>query len=208
MKSKKYILIAGCCGNVGGQTAAKFKENGWGVVGLDIKDDCACSCSCDEYYKCDITDAEAVLNIVKDVDEKYQLDAMFNAAGYEIKSDFEETDISEWKKLLDTILGGAANLCNAVGPCMVGRNDGKIILLSPDYSKDPKDQVMNASASGSLHGFAKSFGVEVAPNNVLVNVLFANTPFDMTAVVDTAFYLADKDTYTSAQVVSVTGQEV
>ena len=210
MKNKKYILIAGCCGNVGEKTAAKFKENGWGVIGLDIKDGCACgcSCSCDEYYKCDITEADAVLKVVNEVDAKYQIDAMFNAAGYEIETDFEDTDIKEWKKLLDTILGGSANLCNAVGPCMVGRNEGKIILLSSDYSKDCGDQVMNASAAGSLHGFAKSFGVEVAANNVLVNALFANTPFDMTAVIDTVFYLADKDTYTSAQVVSVTGQEV
>lgn len=207
MKNKKYILIAGCCGNVGEKAAAKFKENGWGVVGIDISEGCS-GCICDEYYKCDITDKEAVLKIVAEADAKYGFDALFNAAGYEIETGFEETDINEWKKLLNTILGGAANLCDAIGPCMVERKEGKIILLSSDYSKDPEDQVMNASASGTLHGFAKSFGVEVAADNVLVNALFANTPFDMTAVVDTVFYLADKDTYTSAQVVSVTGQEI
>lgn len=207
MKNKKYILIAGCCGNIGEKTAAKFKENGWGVVGLDIADKC-CDCACDDYYKCDITDKNSVLDAINDADTKYGIDALFNTAGYEIDTSFEETDINEWKKLLNTVLGGSANLCQAIGPCMTARKDGKIILLSSDYSKDPDDQVMNASAAGTLHGFAKSFGVEVAADNVLVNVLFANTPFDMTAVVDTVFYLADKDTYTSAQVVSVTGQEV
>lgn len=207
MNNKKYILIAGCCGNVGQKTAAKFKENGWGVVGIDITDNC-CDCVYDEYYKCDISDKEAVSNIISEADAKYEFDALFNAAGYEIETGFEETDISEWKKLLGTILGGSANLCQAIGPCMTERKEGKIILLSSDYSRDRVDQVMNASAAGTLHGFAKSFGVEVAADNVLVNALFANTPFDMTAVVETAFYLADKDTYTSAQVVSVTGQEI
>ncbi len=206
MKNKKHILVAGCCGNVGKQTAAKFKENGWNVVGIDLEPKCE-SCRVDAYYSCDITDAAAVEDVIKDADKQYAFDAMFNAAGYEIKTGFEDTGISAWKKLLDTILGGSSNLCKAMGSCMTERKEGKIILLSADYSKTVSDQVMNASAAGTLHGFTKSLGVELAADNVLVNVIFANTPFDVGGLVEMVFYLADKDTYTSAQVVSITGQE-
>lgn len=206
MKDKKYILVAGCNGNVGVDVSKKFRENGWGVIGIDIVQGDKSAC-CDKYYQCDITDQEALIKIINEADEKYQFDAMFNTAGFEIKTDFETTDISEWKKLLNTILGGAANLCYTVAPYMIRRKNGKIILLSSDYSREAGDNVMNASAAGTLHGFAKSFGVEVASDNVLVNVLFANTPFDIENISETVFYLADKDTYTSAQVVSITGQK-
>ena len=69
---------------------------------------------------------------------------------------------------------------------------------------------MNAAAARTLYGFAKSFGVEVAASNVMVNALSPNLPFDMDAITAMIYYLADKDNYTTAQVVSITGiqQEV
>ena len=87
------------------------------------------------------------------------------------------------------------------------RNEGKIILVSSDYSREPGEHVNEAVSAHTLHGFAKSFGVEMAPKNVLVNALFINSPFNLEAVAETAFFLADKDTYTSAQVVSITGAD-
>ena len=45
----------------------------------------------------------------------------------------------------------------------------------------------------------------MAADNVLVNVISPAVPFDADLVADTVFYLADKDTYTAAQVVSVSG---
>lgn len=90
---------------------------------------------------------------------------------------------------------------------MAENKEGKIILLSSDYSQEKGDHILNATAANALHGFGKSFGVEMAPANVLVNVLFANTPFDLDKVAGTVLFLADKDTYTSAQVVSITGKQ-
>ena len=133
---------------------------------------------------------------------------MFNTAGYEINTLFEKTPTIFWQQLLDTILGGSANLCRAAAPYMVKRKHGKIILLCADYNYADGDNVMNAAAFGTLHGFAKSFGTEMAPENVLVNVLSANVPFEADIIAETVFYLADKDTYTSAQVVSVSGKSL
>lgn len=200
----KTILIAGCEGNVGNATAALFKAKGWQVAGIDIKPES--TIELDKYIPVDIKDTAAVIAAVDEIDEIMPIDAVFNAAGYILGKAYEETTADEWAELLDTTLGGAGNLCKAVAPKMVKRHEGKIVLLSCDYSKQPDAAVVDAVATNTLHGFGKSFGVEMAPENVLVNVMYANTPLDIEMVSETVFYLADKDTYTSAQVVAVTGE--
>ena len=200
----KTILIAGCEGNVGKATAALFKANGWQVAGIDIKSES--TTALDKYISVDIKDAAAVAAAVNEIDAAMPINAAVNVAGYLLNKDYEEVTADEWAELLDTILGGSGNLCRAVAPKMVERHDGKIILLSCDYAKQPKASVVDAVATNTLHGFGKSFGVEMAPENVCVNVMYANTPLDIEMVAETAFYLADKDTYTSAQVVAVTGE--
>ena len=205
MKNSKTILIAGCEGRLGNAASLLFKKNGYDVIGIDILSESG-NPNLDKYVSCDIKSEEDVLTAVSDIEKEYNVDALFNSAGYEVTTSFEDTSMEQWAKLLDTILGGSASLCNAVAPYMRKRKAGKIILLSPDYSKAEGDHIINATAAGALHGFSKSFGVEIAQDNVLVNALSVKVPFEPDAVADTVFYLADKDTYTSAQVVSVTGE--
>lgn len=201
----KTILIAGCCGTVGKAAIELFKKNDWNVAGIDIKADTS---DVDKFIQADVRNAEEIAKAVDEIDKEMKIDALLNAAGYEINKDFEEVTADEWAALLDTVLGGAGNLCKAAAPKMIARKGGKIILLSPDYSREGGDNVINATAANTLHGFAKSFGVEMAPSNVLVNVLFANTPLDIEKVTETVLFLADRDTYTSAQVVSISGADV
>ena len=202
----KTILIAGCDGKVGKAAAELFATRGWIVIGIDQKE--KTEAMVNQYFTVDVKNAHDIDIAIQKIEQENTIDVLFNSAGYEINEDFETVSYDEWNDLLDTILGGSANLCRSVAPKMAKRQNGKIILLSSDYSKEPGDDVMNAVAASTLHGFGKSFGVEMAADNVLVNVLFANTPFDLEKVVETAYYLADKYTYTAAQVVSVSGMSV
>ena len=81
------------------------------------------------------------------------------------------------------------------------------MILSPDFSKINEENILNATGAGTLHGFAKSFGVEVAKDNVLVNCIYANLPFDNEAIAANVQFLADSGNYVSAQVISVRGKD-
>lgn len=202
---KKTIVIAGSEGSVGKAAAETFKDGGWYVIGIDQKKTSDNDCI-DAYICCNVRDSEAIKSVIDSIEEKQPIDSILNVAGHEIRTGFEETPHEEWEMLLNTILGGTVNLCGAAAPYMVKRKTGSLLLISTDYSQVQGDCVMNATAMGTLHGFGKSLGVELASDNVRVNVIFANAPFDLEAVAHTAFFLADKDTYTTAQVVSVTGR--
>lgn len=201
----KTILIAGCCGVTGAAAAKKFHCEGWYVIGLDVKLNESESEYIDTYIPCNLRDKDRVEETLASLEEKFEIDAVFNAAGAEACAGFEDTEIREWDMLLDTVLGGSTNLCRAAAPYMRERKRGKIIIMAPDYRDAEGENVLSAAAYGTLHGFGKSFGMEMAPDNVLVNVISPAVPFDAEIVADTVFYLADKDTYTAAQVVSVSG---
>ncbi|MDE8732580.1 SDR family NAD(P)-dependent oxidoreductase [Eubacteriales bacterium DFI.9.88] len=202
MKTNKSILISGCGGKVGGAAARLFRQRGWNVIGLDLTGDCP---SADRSYPCDIRDSKAVLEVIRLIEGEQPLAAVFHSAGVTLETGFEETDMKGWQRVMKTIFGGAANLCRAEAPYMVKRKSGKIILLAPDYRWEERECIMEASAAGMLHGFAKCFGAEVAEDNVLVNALAPNVPIDLAALTETVFYLADQDTYTAGQVISIGG---
>ncbi len=206
----KWILITGVDGNVGSFVAQKFKSLGWKVVGLDIKleHELEKAKFIDAYISCDVRDRSNFNGIVHQIETTYgDIEVLFTAAGISIDQNFEDTSIETWKDCLNTWLGGSINACAAVAPLMVKRKRGRIVILSPDYSKTKSGHILDATAAGTLHGFAKSFGVEIAQDNVMINVLSANVPFDLDAIASTVRYLAEKGDYVTAQVISVRGEE-
>lgn len=205
MKTKN-ILICGCEGKVGKSVARLFQSRGWHTAGMDLAAESADS-HVDTYISCDVKNAEAVEKAVAELESSRPVNAVFNAAGIELKTGLEDTPISQWNHLLETMLGGSANICKAAAPYMIKRKSGKLLLLSADYAKAPGDCVLNGTAAGTLHGFAKSLGVELAPYHVLVNAVFAGVPFDLESIAETVYFLADKDSYTAAQVISICGKQ-
>jgi len=204
--SNKIIMITGSEGNLGKAAVKKFKDNGWKVLGIDIKDSCVSGA--DHYIKCDVRNREALCDEVAAFEkETGPVSALFTAAGKETESPFEETTTAEWEDVMKTWLAGTTNACYSVGDAMLKRNGGKVMLLSPDYRNVEGDCIMNAAAAGTLHGFGKSFGMEVVENDVMVNVLSCGLPMDIEAITGTAYYLAEVDTYTSAQVIAIAGKE-
>lgn len=231
MNSNKIysILITGIDGEVGNAVSENFKALGWKIFGVDIKleEELKKAKVLDGYFCCDVTNRANLFEIVKKIEqEQGPINALFTAAQPRIDCTIEtqcscqeartnkqysdgflDTSIEVWKEILDVWLKGTVNACAVVGPYMVKRKSGRIIILTPDYSKTDGDHVLDATAAGTLHGFIKSFGIEVAEDNVTVNGIFANVPFDLEAIAETASYLAAVGDYVSAQLISVRGKE-
>ena len=200
MRAKKHILISGGESQVAKAAAQKFRQEGWAVTGIGASKQGAP----DSHISCDLTDRKALVAEIDRLEKAgTHFDAVFVIIEKELDTGFEQTDIAQWEDLLKTWLGGASNLCKATTPYMIGRGGGSIVILSPDYKNSGGDNIMNAVASHTLHGLAKSFGTEVAEVGVRVNVLWPGLPFDCEAIANMAHYLAGVDAYTAASVLSI-----
>lgn len=210
-KNNKVALIAGSENEIGAAAAKKMKASGWKVVGIDSLPETKLGKDLDGYFFLDMTDRGSLEELAAEVEKGYgEIHALFCATGFEEDrqcGDFLKTPVEQWQKCLNGWLGSSVNACAAVAPYMVTRKEGKIMILSPDYSKGKEENILTAAGAGTLHGFAKSFGVEMAKENVLVNCIYPNVPFDVEAVAATVQFLAESGNYVSAQVLSVKGQE-
>lgn len=208
---ERTALIAGVENQVGIAAAEKLKNAGWKVIGIDILPKADLAKSLDEYYSFDMTDRKSFTEAAEEIEKTYgAIQALFCATGFEADrqcGDFLETSIEQWQKNLDGWLGSSINACAAVAPNMVKRKEGRIMILSPDYSRIEEENILTAAAAGTLHGFAKSFGVELAKDNVLVNCIYPNLPFDEEAIAAAVQFLAESGNYVAAQVISIKGKE-
>lgn len=209
-KNNKLALIAGADNPIGDAVAKELGSAGWTVVGVDAPPNGKQTQHLNKYISMDMTDRAAFIEKAAAVEKEFgPIGALFCATGFEPArqcGDFLLTPISQWEKCLDGWLNSTTNACFAVAPQMVARQSGRIVILSPDYKNEAEENVLAAIGAGTLHGFAKSFGVEMAKENVLVNCLWPNSPFDLSNIAATVRFLADSGDYVSAQVISLQGQ--
>lgn len=201
---ENIILIVGCNSSTGVAVSEKMQSQGWRVIGIDDEKNAASSLY--KYYVCDPADRPALIETVSKIErEDGKIYGLYTALDKMTVSGFENTGSELWKQNLNYILGGTVNACAAAAPAMVQRNTGRIVLLSPDYRYVQGDCILEAAAAGTIYGFGKSFGVEVAPDNVMVNILSPNLPYDLKGIADTVAFLIERGDYITGQVVSIVG---
>lgn len=213
-RNKKPIaLIAGAANEIGAAVTARLTGAGWTMLGIDAIPEEEQNMAQDlaAYYYLDMTERKSFKETVAEMEAVHgPIQALLCVTGLEASRQsgtFLETSIAQWQRTLEGWLKSSVNACAAVAPYMVKRKEGRIMILSPDYSKVQEENILNAAGAGTLHGYAKSFGVEMAKENVLVNCLYPNLPFDHEAIAASVQFLAESGSYVSAQVVSIRGKE-
>jgi len=79
---EKKVLVCGAGGFLGGHLVKKLKDEGFWVRGVDLKEHEFTTLPADEFILGDLRDQNVCREIVKDIDEIYQLAADMGGAGY------------------------------------------------------------------------------------------------------------------------------
>jgi nucleoside-diphosphate-sugar epimerase len=80
--SEKKVLVCGAGGFIGGHLVKRLKDEGFSVIGVDLKEHEFTKLPVDEFILGDLRDQNLCKEIVKDIDEIYQLAADMGGAGY------------------------------------------------------------------------------------------------------------------------------
>ena len=121
----------------------------------------------------DVSDRAAVAALVDDVERSVGVvDVLVVNHAYMTMAPLVEHDLTDWWKVVDTNLGGAFHLVQAVLPGMLRTGGGRIVLISSEWGVTgwPEATAYAASKAGVI-ALAKTLGRELAPKGVIVNAV-------------------------------------
>lgn len=124
-------------------------------------------------YVCDITDEDAVLEMVKDIENKIgTVDILVNNAGIIKRIQMHEMSAADFRKVIDIDLTGQFIVAKAVIPSMMKKRSGKIINICSMMSELGRETVSAyASAKGGLKMLTRNIAAEYGEYGIQCNGL-------------------------------------
>jgi 2-hydroxycyclohexanecarboxyl-CoA dehydrogenase len=170
-------LVTGAAQGIGRATALRLAADGATVVANDREpspelDEVAKACG-GVAAVADVSDHEAVQEMVARVEAGVGPVGLLVAnAAYMSMGRFLEQDEVDWWRHIDTNLSGTFYLVRSVLPGMRRLSGGRIVIISSEWGVIgwPNATAYAASKAG-LISFGKTLGRELAPENIITNVI-------------------------------------
>jgi len=182
MLKGKNAIISGASRGIGKAIALELAASGVNISFSYLKSQEAASALEKEIsglgvkargFQVDIKDFPAVKEWANQTGELFgSLDIVVNNAGITKDKALAMMDVSEWKDVLDTNLGGTFNLSKACIVTLFKQKSGSIInITSVSGVVGLPRQTNYSSSKAGIIGFTKSLAREVAPYNIRVNAI-------------------------------------
>jgi 2-hydroxycyclohexanecarboxyl-CoA dehydrogenase len=170
-------LVTGAAQGIGRSTALRLAADGSTVAANDREpshqlDDVAAACG-GVTAVADVSDPGAVEEMVALVEGSVgPIGLLVANAAYMSMGPFLEQDAADWWRQVDTNLSGTFYLVRSVLPGMRRLGGGRIVIISSEWGMIgwPNATAYAASKAG-LISFGKTLGRELAPENIITNVI-------------------------------------
>lgn len=195
----KVCIVTGAASGIGKATAELLAKQGAKLSLMDINEE-KINGFAEELRKngtdviefCfDISDVAEIKNMINETLEHFgKIDVLINNAGiYKGEPDFENQDISDWKKLIDINIIGTMAMTQAVLPAMKKQHSGRIINLgSVAATYGISYMITYSTTKGAIHSFTKALSKQVAEYGINVNTVApGNIREDLTVGADMSF---------------------
>ena len=175
----KVALVTGASYGIGFAIASGFAAAGAKIVFNDIKQelvDKGLAAYAEagieaKGYVCDVTDEDAVNNLVKTIEEEVGvIDILVNNAGIIKRIPMHEMTAAEFRQVVDVDLNAPFIVSKAVIPSMIKKGHGKIINICSMMSELGRETVSAyAAAKGGLKMLTKNICSEFGGANIQCN---------------------------------------
>lgn len=169
------IFITGASSGIGKETAKLFAQKGWRVIAAMRNLERAGELKEMENIilaELDLTKPELIKQTSQNVLKKYDIDVLFNNAGYGIMGALERIPETEIRKLFDTDVIGTMLVTQQFIPHFKNRKAGKILTTTSlaGIIALPRDGAYGA-AKRAQQGMVESLYYELKPFNVGVKAI-------------------------------------
>jgi 3-oxoacyl-[acyl-carrier protein] reductase len=173
--ANKVALVVGAGSGIGRAIAELYQAEGATVALADLNESsCTATLRGDSStYSVDVTSSDSVQAMVAAVIKRYgRIDILVNSAGILNESPFLEMSPDTFDQMLTVNLRGIFLTCRYVAPHMVEQKAGRIINIASQLAmKGGVGMAHYTAAKAGVIGLTKSMALELAPYNVLPNVI-------------------------------------
>jgi short-subunit dehydrogenase len=177
----KNVFITGAANGLGRQLALNFSNDGYNVIGLDIKPkdqlDTNINNSLIDYIEFNLKNIDDIDTMIKQLMIKHKhIDLLINNAGVMNFKALYDYDIEEIKEMVDVNLTSILALIKSILPLMVKQNFGRIINISSKSAFQGEDKFSVYSSTKIAlvlltDSVAKLIKNEHWLNNVTINAI-------------------------------------
>jgi NAD(P)-dependent dehydrogenase (short-subunit alcohol dehydrogenase family) len=167
----RIALITGVAGRIGNATAQLLSDEGWYVVGIDLKANLELA-GVDYYIAADLADPEQISNAnQKLLQLTDQLDFLVNNAAIQICKPIIEMEVAEWDRIMAVNVRSAFLLAKATYP-FLKVSQGSIVNVSSVHAIATSANIAAYAASkGAIAAFTRALAIEFAPDKIRVNAI-------------------------------------
>ena len=171
---RKHVFITGVLGGIGTAIAKVFRENGYYVYGIDLRDDF--SNTCDRYFQFDIhkfvKDAVYRIKFTEIFDQVIpRLDVLINNAAVQRLGRLEEIRLDDWQETMNVNLTGPLLLSKLFVHRLEDGGGGSIINIGSIHQSLTKPAFISyATSKSALIGLTKALAVDLE-GRVRVNAI-------------------------------------
>jgi gluconate 5-dehydrogenase len=174
------LVIGGAEGGLGGNAALCLAAAGATVALADLPDRAddvqviAQQCAGSSTHTVDVTSEQSVNTLVADVISRHgRIDVLVCAAGVMLRKELENTELTEWQRVLDVNLTGTWLTNRAVAPVMREQGAGRIVNFSTVYAErvGPIPESAYYASKAGIVNVTRAVASELGPAGITVNCL-------------------------------------
>ena len=176
----KAVIVTGGASGIGKAIAMLAAQNGAHVFvgdvneqgGLQVQAEAKAAGLRVEFTRLDLADPSSIGNFASTVQEAAggSVDALVNAAGWEIVQPFLQNPPELWERIININLLGVIRLTHAVVTKMSEKSSGVVVNIASDAGRvGSMGEVVYSSAKGGIIAFTKALAREMARYKVRVN---------------------------------------
>lgn len=157
------VLITGAASGIGAGTAVLLREQGWDVVGADLK-------PADGILELDAADEHAWDRVL---DEAGPVDALVNCAGFRSRAPIVDLEVEEWDRMMAVhVRGTFLGIRGCARRWLASGKPGAIVAIaSVTATHAVGGQPHYVAAKAGIAGLVRAAAVELAPSNIRVNAI-------------------------------------
>lgn len=161
----RHAIVTGYSSGIGQAITHHLLDNGWKVTGLSRTQGEMASPNLN-WVAVDLTDAEQLKSVISTLDTP---DALIHAAGMMVAAPLGELDSAAGTRLWSLHVQAAEVLVNHFVPMM--QPGSRIVIIGSRTSRGAANRSQYAATKAALVGMVRSWGMELAPRNITVNVV-------------------------------------